>query len=235
MKTFVYYVFILSGFLQELAGMSQSHGDILEMTYDWITRVLYLSVSMVMVENTNSNSSRFLTIWSLPVDNPVFRMIYKGNNTLSDDTKIVMTISPRTGYVLFLYAAYVFVCVCLCVTCVHIFIFVVSHRHLYWTETSSLGITLNQLNLVNGSFAQLYQSTSLKRSVSTNDSSSLDSVGPLTPALTYDVVTDRLWVSTVAGDIWSCDLNGCNCSREVNGTVLLQGGMLSDISMYIEY
>ena len=126
-------------------------------------------------------------------------------------------------------------CVCLCVTCVHIFIFVVSHRHLYWTETSSLGIALNQLNLVNGSFTQLYQSTSLKRSVSTNDSSGLDSVGPLTPALTYDVVTDRLWVSTVAGDIWSCDLNGYNCSREVNGTKLLQGGMLSNISMYIEY
>ena len=82
--------------------MSQSHGDILEMTYDWITRVLYLSVSTVMVESTNN--SRFLTIWSLPVDNPVFRMIHRGN-VLSDDTKIVMTIAPRIGYV---------VCVCAC-------------------------------------------------------------------------------------------------------------------------
>ena len=81
--------------------MSQSHGDILEMTYDWITRVLYLSVSTVMVESTNN--SRFLTIWSLPVDNPVFRMIH-GGNVLSDDTKIVMTIAPRIGYV---------VCVCM--------------------------------------------------------------------------------------------------------------------------
>ena len=132
MKTFVYYVFILSGFLQELAGMSQSHGDILEMTYNWITRVLYLSVSMVIVENTNSNSSRFFTIWSLPVDNPVFRMIYTGNNTLSDDTKIVMTISPRIGYVLFLYAAYVFVCVCVCAcVCMCMCVFV-CNMHTYF-------------------------------------------------------------------------------------------------------
>ena len=70
-------------------------------------------------------------------------------------------------------------------------------------------------------------------------SSGLDTIGQLTPALTYDVVTDHLWVSTIAGDIWSCDLNGCGCRIEVEGEAILNitnaTDVLSDISMYIEY
>ena len=116
-------------------------------------------------------------------------------------------------------------------------IFVVSCRHLYWTETSPLATTINQYNLVNKSFTQLYQSNSLKRSVYTNDSSGLDRIGQLTSAVTYDVVINRLWVSSVAGDIWSCDLSGCDCRIEVEGEAILNAtnvtDVLSDISMYI--
>ena len=114
----------------------------------------------------------------------------------------------------------------------------VSYRQLYWTESNnSLSISLYHLNLLNQSVTTLYQSNSRrKRYVACPPGTpDLDTVRLLTPALSYDAVTHRLWVSTVAGDIWSCDLNGCNCSIEVNGMVLLQGGMLSDISMYIEY
>ena len=70
-------------------------------------------------------------------------------------------------------------------------------------------------------------------------SSGLDTIGQLTAAMTYGVVTDRLWVSTIAGDIWSCDLNGCGCRTEVEGEAILNAtnatDVLSDISMYIEY
>ena len=113
----------------------------------------------------------------------------------------------------------------------------VSYRQLYWTESNSLSTSLYRLNLLDQSVTPLYQSNShRKRNVMCpQDSPDLDTIGPLTAALTYDAVTHRLWMSTRAGDIWSCDLNGCNCSREVNGTILLQGGMLSNISMYIEY
>ena len=62
----------------------------------------------------------------------------------------------------------------------------------------------------------------------------LGTFGELTPALTYDAITDRLWMSNVIGEIWSCDLSGCDCNRVVEGMALLsQGGVLSDISMYI--
>ena len=65
-------------------------------------------------------------------------------------------------------------------------------------------------------------------------SSGLGTFGELTSALTYDAITNRLWVSNEAGEIWSCDLSGCGCNREVEGMALLpQGGVLSDISMYI--
>ena len=118
------------------------------------------------------------------------------------------------------------------------FISVLSCRHLYWTEAGPLGTAINQLNLVNESFTQLYQSNPLKRSIPTNDSSGLDTIGQLTPAVTYDMVTDRLWVSSVAGDIWSCDLTGCDCHIEVEGEAVLNAtnvtDVLSDISMYIE-
>ena len=64
-------------------------------------------------------------------------------------------------------------------------------------------------------------------------SSGLGTFGELTPALTYDAVTDRLWVSIEAGEIWSCDLSECCCNKEVEGLVLLsQDGILSDISTY---
>ena len=66
------------------------------------------------------------------------------------------------------------------------------------------------------------------------DSSGLETIGdPLTTALTYDVVTDNLWLATTAGDIWSCDLDGCDCSRAVDGTSLLQSGTIGDIGMNI--
>ena len=66
------------------------------------------------------------------------------------------------------------------------------------------------------------------------DSSGLETIGdPLTTALTYDAITDRLWLATTAGDIWSCDLDGCDCSREVHGTSLLQSGTISNIGMNI--
>ena len=71
------------------------------------------------------------------------------------------------------------------------------------------------------------------------DSSGLDTVGELTTTLTYDVVTDRLWLATTAGDIWSCDLNGCGCRIEVEGEALLNAtnmiDVLSDIGMYLVY
>ena len=58
-----------------------------------------------------------------------------------------------------------------------------------------------------------------------SQSPGLGSFGGLTAALTYDVVTDRLWVSSVAGDIWSCDLDGCNCTVEINATNMSDIGM----------
>ena len=106
---------------------------------------------------------------------------------------------------------------------------------MYWIEFSTSVTSLNQLNLVNNTYTQLYMSNSRKRDVMCSQSG-LDTIGELTAALTYDVITDHLWVSTVTGDIWSCGLNGCNCSIRVNGTTLLsQGDTLNDIGMYLEY
>ena len=58
----------------------------------------------------------------------------------------------------------------------------------------------------------------------------------LTAALTYDVITNRIWVSTVTtGHIWSCDLTGCNCIVEVNATTLVAAtngaSVMSDVGM----
>ena len=109
------------------------------------------------------------------------------------------------------------------------------NRLLYWIETSPSVTSLNQLNLVNNTYTQLYPSNSRKRNVMCSQSG-LDTIGELTAALTYDVITDHLWVSTVTGDIWSCDFSGCNCRIRVNGTTLLpQGDTLNDIGMYLEY
>ena len=66
----------------------------------------------------------------------------------------------------------------------------------------------------------------------------MDGIGSqqLTATLTYDVITDRIWVSAVlTGDIWSCDLTGCNCAVEVNATTLVAttsgASVLSDVGM----
>ena len=106
---------------------------------------------------------------------------------------------------------------------------------MYWIEFSTSVTSLNQLDLVNDNYTHLYPSNSRKRNVRCSQSG-LDTIGELTAALTYDVITDQLWVSTVTGDIWSCDLSGCNCSVRVNGTAILpQGETLIDIGMYQEY
>ena len=111
------------------------------------------------------------------------------------------------------------------------------YRQLFWIVASSSVISLYRLNLLNGSSTQLYQSNSRKRNVMCSQSG-LDSIGELTAALTYDAITDHLWVSTTVGDIWSCDLDGCNCSIEVEGVALLNATNvteLSDIGIYLEY
>ena len=108
-------------------------------------------------------------------------------------------------------------------------------RQLYWIETSPSGTSLYRLNLLNNTVTQLYPSNSRKRNVMCSQSG-LNTIRELTAALTYDVITDHLWVSTVAGDIWSCDLSGCNCIVRVNGTILLSpGDTLMDIGMFLEY
>jgi len=58
----------------------------------------------------------------------------------------------------------------------------------------------------------------------------------LTAALTYDVITDRIWVSVAfGGDILSCDLKGCNCIVEVNATTLVTAtngaNVITDVGM----
>ena len=83
--------------------MPLDSGDVLGMTYDWITRVFYLSISM----KNGSSSDRVLTIWKLPLDNRVLSNIYNGS-VLSNDTNIVMTVVPRIGCV------YVCACMCMC-------------------------------------------------------------------------------------------------------------------------
>ena len=74
--------------IQLLANMSQGVDDVMSIAYDWITRVLYFATS---------DEFQTLTIWSLPLDNPLFQSI----NTridLSNDSYIFMTIAPFTGY-----------------------------------------------------------------------------------------------------------------------------------------
>ena len=66
----------------------------------------------------------------------------------------------------------------------------------------------------------------------------MDGIGAqrLTATLTYDVITDRIWMSAAqSGDIWSCDLTGCNCAVMVNATTLVattsEASVLSDVGM----
>ena len=202
--------------MQVLANLSQGMDDVMSVAYDWITRVLYFATS---------DEFQTLTILSLPLDNPLFQSIDTGID-LSNDSNVFMTIAPFTGYANIFTLSYELASV------------MIIHRYLYWIEVSPSVTLLYQLNLLNGSLTQLYQSNSLKRNLMCPQSSGLDTIGQLTPALTYDAVTDRLWVSSVAGDIWSCDLSGCDCHIEVEGEAILNAtnvtDVLSDISMYIE-
>ena len=74
--------------------MAKSLGDVLGVTYDWITRVLYISVATLMVET--DNSSRTLNFWRLPIDNPVFEPVYT-SGVLFNDSVISMTVVPFRG------------------------------------------------------------------------------------------------------------------------------------------
>lgn len=193
--------------------MSQGVDDVMSIAYDWVARVLYFVVT---------DENQMLNIWSLPLDNPLFEVVYSGL-VLSNDSNIFMTIAPFTRYSND-HNSYCNICVAY-------------YRHLYWIESNPSVTSLYQLNLLNGSSTQLYQSNSRKRNVMCSQSG-LDSIGELTAALTYDVITDRLWVSNTEGEIWSCDLNGCNCSIEVEGVALLNATnvtALSDIGVYLEY
>ena len=106
------------------------------------------------------------------------------------------------------------------------------NRLLYWIEARELSSTLYQLNLVNETVNQLYNSNSVKRNVMCSQGG----IGSLQliAALTYDVTTDRIWVSVVVtGDVWSCDLTGCDCRVEGNATRLVAAtigaSVLSDV------
>ena len=109
----------------------------------------------------------------------------------------------------------------------------VPYSLLYWIEASDSFSTLNQLDLISETVDQLYNSNSVKRNVMC-----MGGIGAqqLTAALTYDPITDHIWVSTVTtGHIWSCDLTGCNCTVEVNATTLVAAtngaSVMSDVGM----
>ena len=74
--------------------MPESLGDVLDVTYNWVTRVLVVSVATLMVET--DNTSRILNFWILPIDNPEFNAVYS-TVVLSDNTVISTTIAPFTG------------------------------------------------------------------------------------------------------------------------------------------
>jgi len=61
-------------------------GSIVDITFDWVTRVLYLAV----------NESGEFSIRSLPIDNPVLEAVYS-MGTLSADSVVSITIAPFTG------------------------------------------------------------------------------------------------------------------------------------------
>ena len=74
--------------IQLLANMSEGIDNVMEITFDWITRTLYFATS---------NATQNLMIWSLPLDNPLFEPVCTVDITLND-SKIFMTVSPFTGY-----------------------------------------------------------------------------------------------------------------------------------------
>ena len=61
-------------------------GRLVDITFDWVTRVLYLAV----------NESGEFRIQSLPIDNPVLEAVYR-MGTLSDDSVVSITVAPFTG------------------------------------------------------------------------------------------------------------------------------------------
>ena len=105
--------------MQALSGISESLGDILDVTYNWVTRVLYVSVATIMEER--ESSSRILKFWRLPIDNPVFDLVYT-SKMLSNDSVISTAVAPFAGYVC-THVMYVCVCVCVrvCVTLLCVF------------------------------------------------------------------------------------------------------------------
>ena len=74
--------------------MSESAGDIVDITYNWVTRVLYISVATLMVEA--NNNSRALNFWRLPIDNPAFELV-RPTIVLHNDSVISTTIAPFRG------------------------------------------------------------------------------------------------------------------------------------------
>ncbi|XP_065906520.1 proto-oncogene tyrosine-protein kinase ROS-like isoform X3 [Dysidea avara] len=174
-----------------IANTMIGEDNVVDITFNWVTRVLYLAV----------NDNGTFSIWSLPIDNSVFDVVYTVGS-LSNDSVVSITIAPFTGL-------------------------------LYWIEASDSFSTLNQLDLISETVDQLYNSNSVKRNVMC-----MGGIGSqqLTAALTYDPITDRIWVSTVTtGHIWSCDLTGCNCTVEVNATTLVAAtngaSVMSDVGL----
>ena len=60
--------------------------NVVDITFNWVTRLLYLVV----------NDNGTFSIWSLPIDNPVFDVVYTVGS-LSNDSVVSITIAPFTG------------------------------------------------------------------------------------------------------------------------------------------
>ena len=74
--------------IQLLANMSEGVDNVMDITFDWITRTLYFATS---------NATQILMIWGLPLDNPLLEPVCTVDVILND-SKIFMTVSPFTGY-----------------------------------------------------------------------------------------------------------------------------------------
>ena len=74
--------------------MPESLGDVLDVTYNWVTRVLIVSVATLMVET--DKTSRILNFWILPIDNPEFNAVYS-TVVLSNNSVISTTVVPFRG------------------------------------------------------------------------------------------------------------------------------------------
>ena len=68
--------------------------DVLSITYDWITRVLYFAMR---------SENQTLNILSLPLDNPMLESVYTGDTILSNNSDVIMTVAPFIGYANSLY------------------------------------------------------------------------------------------------------------------------------------